>query len=131
MSQVIIYQQDNGNAAIVRPTDDALALIGIDAIAAKDVPAGRPYAILLAADIPTDRALRDAWTVDVLDLIDGEGAAYGVGSDMDVVAYAGGLPVLRLAPGGVTDLIATEADIDGELTPVWTDAAGNIVGIQA
>lgn len=76
MNQVIIYQQDNGVVAIVRPTEEALTLYGIDAIAQKDVPTGKPYKIIDTAEIPTDRSLRDAWTVDEADLTDGVGAEW-------------------------------------------------------
>ena len=75
MSQVIIYKQDTGTVAIIRPTDEALLKYGIDAIAEKDVPAGKKYKIILATDVPTDRSMRDAWTVDDADLTDGVGAA--------------------------------------------------------
>lgn len=30
-------------------------------VAAKDVPAGKPYKIIDAADVPTDRTFRNAW----------------------------------------------------------------------
>jgi len=73
MNQVIIYKQDNGVVAIIRPTEEALALYGIEAIAQKDVPAGKPYKIIDASDIPTDRSQRNAWTVDDADLTDGVG----------------------------------------------------------
>ena len=76
MNQVIIYKQDNGVVAIIRPTEEALALYGIEAIAAKDVPAGKPYKIIDASEIPTDRSHRNAWTVDEADLTDGVGAEY-------------------------------------------------------
>lgn len=76
MSQVILYKQDNGVAAIVRPTEEALARYGIDAIAQKDVPAGKPYKIVDASDVPTDRSQRNAWTVDEADRTDGVGAAW-------------------------------------------------------
>ena len=74
MKPVIIYQQDNGAVAVVRPTEEALALYGIDAIAQKDVPAGKPYKIIDASEVPTDRSMRNAWTVDEADLTDGVGA---------------------------------------------------------
>jgi hypothetical protein len=74
MSQVIIYKQDTGTVAIVRPTEEALLEYSIDAIAKKDVPAGKPYKIIDASEIPTDRSMRDAWTVDEADLTDGIGA---------------------------------------------------------
>lgn len=75
MNQVIIYKQDNGVVAIVRPTEEALAVYGIEAIAQKDVPAGKPYKIVDASEIPSDRSMRDAWAVDAAELTDGVGAA--------------------------------------------------------
>ena len=69
----IIYNQDNGVVAVIIPTPEALALYGIEAIALKDVPAGKPFKIVDAADIPSDRSDRDAWTVDEADLTDGIG----------------------------------------------------------
>jgi len=76
MTQVIIYKQDNGAVAVVRPTDEALVMYGIDAIAQKDVPAGRPYKIIEASELPADRTQRSAWTVDEADLTDGVGAEW-------------------------------------------------------
>ena len=75
MSQVIIYKQPNGVVAIVHPTQEALETYGIEAIAQKDVPEGRPYKIIDASEIPSDRSMRDAWAVDDADLTDGVGAA--------------------------------------------------------
>jgi len=43
MSQRIIYKQDNGQVAVVIPTEEALAQHTIQEIAEKDVPAGKPY----------------------------------------------------------------------------------------
>jgi hypothetical protein len=74
--QVVIYKQDNGVVAIIRPTEEALNLYGIEAIAAKDVPAGKPYKIMDASEIPSDRSQRNAWTADETDLTDGVGAEY-------------------------------------------------------
>jgi hypothetical protein len=76
MNQVILYKQDNDVVAIMRPTEEALNLYGIEAIAAKDVPAGKPYKIVDASEIPTDRSQRNAWTVDDAELTDGVGAEY-------------------------------------------------------
>ena len=76
MNQVIIYKQDSGVVAIVRPTEEAIALYGIEAIAQKDVPAGKPYKIINASEIPADRSQRNAWTVDDGDLTDGVGATW-------------------------------------------------------
>ena len=76
MRQVIIYKQDNGVLAIVCPSDEALAKYGIEAIALKDVPEGKPFKIIDASDVPTDRTDRAFWTCDDEDLTDGVGAAW-------------------------------------------------------
>jgi hypothetical protein len=69
----IIYLQDNGVVAVIIPTPEALEQHSIQAIEIKDVPAGKPFKIVDAADIPSDRSDRDAWTVDEADLTDGIG----------------------------------------------------------
>lgn len=71
--QAIIYTQDNGIVAVIHPTLEALELYGIDAIAQKDVPAGKPYKIILASELP-DRSQRGQWVVDNVDLTDGVGS---------------------------------------------------------
>jgi hypothetical protein len=71
MNQVIIYNQDNGTPAVVMPTQEALDAHGIMAIAVKDVPAGKKFAIIDAKDLPTDP--QEVWTVDEADLTDGVG----------------------------------------------------------
>ena len=73
MTQRIIYNQDNGVVAVIIPTPEALEQHGIQAIAAKDVPAGKPYKIVDASVIPSDRSQRNAWTVDEAELTDGVG----------------------------------------------------------
>ena len=70
--QVIIYNQDNGTLAVVMPTEEALQQHSIMAIAIKDVPAGKPFKIVDAADLPTD-VPQEAWVVDESDLTDGVG----------------------------------------------------------
>lgn len=72
----IIYKQDDGTVAVIVPSPDALATYGIDAIAQKDVPYGKPYKIVDASEIPSDRSQRHAWTVDDADLTDGFGSAW-------------------------------------------------------
>ena len=57
MNSRIIYPTDEGVAVIV-PADCGLS---IEEIAAKDVPAGKPYKIVDVADIPSDRTFRNAW----------------------------------------------------------------------
>lgn len=74
MTQRIIYQNDEGGTAIIVPSSDAVAEFGIDAIAKKDVPAGKPYKIVDTADVPSDRTFRGAWEVDPAALTDGVGS---------------------------------------------------------
>lgn len=74
MTKRIIYQTDDGGVAVIIPAPEALAIIGIDAIAQKDVPTGKPYKIVDVSEIPTDRSKRAAWTVFADILTDGVGA---------------------------------------------------------
>ena len=69
----IIYNQDNGVVAVIIPTQEALEQHSIEAIAIKDVPAGKPFKIMDASDIPSDRTFRAAWTVSESELTDGVG----------------------------------------------------------
>lgn len=57
--QRIIYPNNEGGVAIIIPALECG--LTIDEIAAKDVPAGKPYKIVNASDIPTDRTFRNAW----------------------------------------------------------------------
>ena len=61
MTKRIIYPTDDGGVAIVIPTPEALETMTIEEIAAKDVPEGKPFKIVDAADIPIDRTFRNAW----------------------------------------------------------------------
>jgi len=72
----IIYKNASGGVSVIIPAPNSG--LTIEEIAAKDVPSGLPYKIVDVADIPTDRAERDGWTVDEADLTDGVGAEYGV-----------------------------------------------------
>jgi hypothetical protein len=60
MNQRIIYPTDDGGVAVIVPSSNCG--LTIEQIAAKDVPAGKPYEIVDAADIPSDRTFRNAWT---------------------------------------------------------------------
>jgi hypothetical protein len=71
MTQVIIYNQDNGIPAVVMPTQEALDDHGIMAIAIKDVPAGKKFKIVDAADLPDTP--QETWMVNEADLTDGVG----------------------------------------------------------
>lgn len=76
MTNRIIYQNSEGGVSVIIPSPEAIALYGIDAIARKDVPAGKPYKIVDASEIPADRSQRNAWAVDPADLTDGVGAEW-------------------------------------------------------
>ena len=73
MNQRIIFKNDNGGVRVIVPAPNCLQTRTIQEIAAKDVPAGKPYKIVDVSEIPTDRSQRDAWTVDETDLTDGVG----------------------------------------------------------
>jgi hypothetical protein len=82
----IIYKNDAGGVSIITPSPEALALYGIETIAQKDVPAGKPYKIVALDAFPLDgtfnehgepnmdKTFRAAWEVDEADLTDGVGA---------------------------------------------------------
>jgi hypothetical protein len=59
MNQRIIYPNDDGGVVILMPAPECG--LTIEEIAAKDVPAGKPFKIVDVADIPTDRTFRNAW----------------------------------------------------------------------
>jgi hypothetical protein len=59
MNSRIIYPTDDGGVAIIIPA--AECGLTIEEIAAKNVPAGKPFKIIDAADIPSDRTFRNAW----------------------------------------------------------------------
>lgn len=58
MNKRILYPTDEGVAVIV-PADCGLS---IEEIAAKDVPAGKPFQIVDVSEVPSDRTFRGAWT---------------------------------------------------------------------
>jgi len=58
----IIYPNDNDGIAVIVPAP------GIEQTEAlKTVPAGKPYLIIDASDIPTERTFRNAWQADFTD----------------------------------------------------------------
>jgi hypothetical protein len=59
MNQRIIYPTDDGGVAVIIPA--AECGLSIEAIAAKDVPTGKPFKIVDVSDIPEDRTFRAAW----------------------------------------------------------------------
>ena len=59
MNQRIIYPTDDGGVAVIVPASECG--LTIEQIAAKDVPAGKPFKIVDVSDIPEDRTFRNAW----------------------------------------------------------------------
>ncbi len=53
----IIFPNDDGSISVIIP---AISL----ELAMKDIPSGKPYLIVDAADIPADREFRNAWVAD-------------------------------------------------------------------
>lgn len=59
MDKRIIYPTDNNGVAVIIPAPECG--LSIEEIAAKDVPAGKPYKIVDVSEIPADRTFRAAW----------------------------------------------------------------------
>jgi hypothetical protein len=59
MEKRIIYKTDDGGVAVIVPAVECG--LSIEEIAAKDVPAGKPFKIIATEDVPSDRTFRNAW----------------------------------------------------------------------
>ncbi|MAL09528.1 MAG: hypothetical protein CMF74_07675 [Maricaulis sp.] len=55
----ILWQPEDGGVAVIVPTDNCG--LTVEEIAKKDVPSGRPYKIVDASEVPSDRTFRNAW----------------------------------------------------------------------
>lgn len=62
MTKVIIYQNDEGWLSVVTPVHDCG--LSVEEIARKDVPAGKPYHIINADQLPQDSIFFNAWEAD-------------------------------------------------------------------
>lgn len=62
MNKRIIYPNEDGGVSVIIPAVECG--LQIAEIARKDTPSGTPYLIVDVADIPSDRANRDAWEAD-------------------------------------------------------------------
>ena len=58
-TQRIIYTNTDGTVAVIVPTGE----LPIEAVAAKDVPAGLAYEIVSVDEVPSDRTFRGAWVM--------------------------------------------------------------------
>lgn len=117
--QVIIYKQDNDCLAVIYPTQEAVDLYGIEAIALKDVPFGKPFKIIDSSELPSDRSSRAFWTVDDEVLTDGVGAEYNTFPEpveeptepLNEEVVPTPLPDEEIAP--VQDMVASEPTPEG------------------
>jgi hypothetical protein len=60
MNSRIIYPTDENGIAVIIPAPECG--LTIEEIAAKDVPAGKPFEIVDVSEIPSDRTFRGAWS---------------------------------------------------------------------
>ena len=75
----IIYKTSTGSLRIIVPANNIN--MTVEEIAQKDVPTGRPYKIVNASEISSDRTFRNAWDIDETELTDGTGANHGVSEE--------------------------------------------------
>lgn len=59
-----IYKNPDNSVGIIIPSDEALAIFGLEKILEKDVPVGLPYWMVSVDDIPESRTFRNAWEID-------------------------------------------------------------------
>jgi len=62
MNSRVIFPNDEGGVSVIIPA--AECGLTIEEIAAKDVPAGKPFKIVDVSDIPSDRTFRGAWVYE-------------------------------------------------------------------
>lgn len=73
MAKVIVFKNNEGGISVIHPAPKVLATRSVEEVARKDVPAGKPYAIVNESDLPADRTFRGAWEIDDGELVDGTG----------------------------------------------------------
>lgn len=78
----IIYKNPDDSVVVLIPAPEFLDAEGIEAIAAKDVPEGRPFIIVKASDVPSDRTFRDAWVIENKAVVVNLAKAKAVGHDI-------------------------------------------------
>jgi hypothetical protein len=59
MNKLIIFPSNEGGVVVLHPAPDWGGTL--EELAIKDVPAGKPFKIIDASEIPFDRTFRDAW----------------------------------------------------------------------
>lgn len=94
----ILFPNESGGVAVIIPTGE----LSIEDVAQKDVPAGTPYLIVTADDVPSDRTFRNAWEADFSNP-DG----HGIGADAYFAAKAA---EEAAAAEQTVDIVTKEAD---------------------
>ena len=64
MPNLICLRERGGGVSVLIPTPEALKTMTLEEIAEKDC-GGKPWRIVDASHLPTDRTFRDAWTDDL------------------------------------------------------------------
>lgn len=62
MTQVIIYPNDKGWLSVLTPAPECG--LSVEEVARKDVPAGKPYHIINADQLPQEFIFFEAWEAD-------------------------------------------------------------------
>lgn len=76
MKEVIVYQVQGTPVSVTRPGPEASVLnVPLLQVAQHAVPDGVPFWLIEESDVPTDRAFREAWELDVSAM--GEPAGFG------------------------------------------------------
>jgi hypothetical protein len=74
--KTIVYLKENGQPAVVYPSPEVVAQLGIQFVALKDVPAGVPFEIIedgkvLETGVGADVGAGSAWDVTAAAAVDG------------------------------------------------------------
>lgn len=75
MDKVIIFINDAGTVSVINPAPEAVELYGLEAIALKDVPVGKPFKFMDEAGVPPPDEWA-SWEVDPATLTDGVGGNF-------------------------------------------------------
>ena len=87
----VIYKNLGDTVSILIPAQQVLDIVGLQAIAEKDVPQDLPYWIVSDTDIPSDRTDRNAWILENMPEPDGFGGVSNEFTDEQLLAlYNGG-----------------------------------------
>ena len=79
----IVFRNQDGSVGVIHPTQEAINVFGIEAIAKKDVPAGLPYKIVDESEIPSDRTFRNAWEWNDTVEPDGVGSVFNTFEEIE------------------------------------------------